>query len=208
MLTSSTRLLRLLALLQTRNHWMGPELAERLEVHPRTLRRDIDRLRQLGYPVHASSGVAGGYAFPAGQALPPLLLDDDEALAASIALRTATAGGGRPCPPAWGSRWMHYAPPSCPWTVSGRWWMPRCWPRWRRPAVTSCAWRSPTATARAAAPNAAWSPRAWPIPATAGTWWRGTGCGRTGAPSVSTASWGLPRWVPISRPGCRPMAGI
>ena len=76
MLTSSTRLLRLLSLLQTRSHWMGPELAERLEVHPRTLRRDIDRLRQLGYPVHASSGVAGGYAFRAGQALPPLLLDD------------------------------------------------------------------------------------------------------------------------------------
>jgi len=92
MLSSSTRLLRLLSLLQTRTHWMGPELAERLEVHPRTLRRDIDRLRQLGYPVQASSGVAGGYAFRAGQALPPLLLDDEEALAVSIALRTATAG--------------------------------------------------------------------------------------------------------------------
>ena len=92
MLTSSTRLLRLLSLLQTRKHWMGPELAERLQVHPRTLRRDIGRLRQLGYPVHASSGVAGGYAFRAGQALPPLLLDDDEALAMSIALHTATAG--------------------------------------------------------------------------------------------------------------------
>lgn len=92
MLTSSTRLLRLLSLLQTRSHWMGTELAERLEVHPRTLRRDIDRLRQLGYPVQASSGVAGGYAFRAGQALPPLLLDDEEALAVSIALRTATAG--------------------------------------------------------------------------------------------------------------------
>ncbi|MFI8617063.1 helix-turn-helix transcriptional regulator [Acidovorax sp. NPDC077693] len=92
MLSSSTRLLRLLSLLQTRTHWMGPELAERLEVHPRTVRRDVDRLRQLGYPVHASSGVAGGYAFRAGQALPPLLLDDDEALAVSIALRTATAG--------------------------------------------------------------------------------------------------------------------
>jgi len=77
MLTSSTRLLRLLSLLQTRSHWIGPELAERLEVHPRTLRRDIDRLRQLGYPVQASSGVAGGYAFRAGQALPPLLLDDE-----------------------------------------------------------------------------------------------------------------------------------
>ena len=55
-----TRLLRLLSLLQTRSHWLGPELAERLEVHPRTLRRDVDRLRQLGYPVQASSGVAGG----------------------------------------------------------------------------------------------------------------------------------------------------
>lgn len=92
MLTSSTRLLRLLSLLQTRSHWAGQDLAERLEVHPRTLRRDIDRLRQLGYPVEASSGVAGGYAFRAGQALPPLLLDDGEALAVSIALRTATAG--------------------------------------------------------------------------------------------------------------------
>ncbi|WP_077002042.1 YafY family protein [Variovorax sp. KK3] len=92
MLTSSSRLLRLLSLLQTRRHWAGAELAERLEVHPRTLRRDIDRLRELGYPVHASSGVAGGYAFRAGRALPPLLLDDEEALAAAIALRTATAG--------------------------------------------------------------------------------------------------------------------
>ncbi len=92
MLTSSTRLLRLLSLLQTRRHWVGAELAERLDVHPRTLRRDVDRLRQLGYPVQASSGVAGGYAFRAGQALPPLLLDDEEALAVSIALRTATAG--------------------------------------------------------------------------------------------------------------------
>ncbi len=92
MLTSSSRLLRVLSLLQARSHWAGAELAERLEVHPRTLRRDIDRLRQLGYPIHASSGVAGGYAFRAGQALPPLLLDDDEALAVAIALHTAAAG--------------------------------------------------------------------------------------------------------------------
>ncbi|MDB6001896.1 MAG: DNA-binding transcriptional regulator [Rhizobacter sp.] len=92
MLSASSRLLRLLSLLQTRRHWAGTELAERMEVHPRTLRRDIDRLRQLGYPIHASSGVAGGYAFRAGQALPPLLLDDDEALAAAIALRIATSG--------------------------------------------------------------------------------------------------------------------
>ncbi len=92
MLTSSSRLLRVLSLLQTRSHWTGSELAGRLEVHPRTLRRDIDRLRQLGYPIHASSGVAGGYAFRAGQALPPLLLDDDEALAVAIALQVAAAG--------------------------------------------------------------------------------------------------------------------
>lgn len=92
MLTSSARLLRLLSLLQTRRHWAGAELAERLEIHPRTLRRDIDKLRELGYPVEASSGVAGGYAFRAGQALPPLLLDDDEALAVAIALRTAASG--------------------------------------------------------------------------------------------------------------------
>lgn len=92
MLSSSSRLLRVLSLLQTRSHWTGPELADRLEVHPRTLRRDIDRLRQLGYPIHASSGVAGGYAFRAGQSLPPLLLDDDEALAVAIALQIAAAG--------------------------------------------------------------------------------------------------------------------
>ena len=92
MLSSSSRLLRVLSLLQTRSHWAGNELAEQVQVHPRTLRRDIDRLRQLGYPIHASSGVAGGYAFRAGQALPPLLLDDDEALAVAIALRLATEG--------------------------------------------------------------------------------------------------------------------
>lgn len=92
MLTASTRLLSLLSLLQSRPHWPGTELAERTGVHPRTLRRDIDRLRQLGYPIQASSGVAGGYAFRAGRALPPLLLDDDEALAAAVALRTAVTG--------------------------------------------------------------------------------------------------------------------
>lgn len=92
MLSSSSRLLRVLSLLQTRSHWAGHDLAERLEVHPRTLRRDIDRLRQLGYPIHASSGVAGGYAFRAGQSLPPLLLDDEEALAVAIALQIAAAG--------------------------------------------------------------------------------------------------------------------
>ena len=92
MLTATHRLLRLLSLLQTRSHWSGPELATTLEVHPRTLRRDIDKLRELGYPVHASSGIAGGYALRPGKALPPLLLDDEEALAVAITLRTAAAG--------------------------------------------------------------------------------------------------------------------
>lgn len=92
MLSASTRLLQLLSLLQARRHWAGPELAERLDVHPRTLRRDIDRLRQLGYPVAASSGVAGGYALRPGKSLPPLLLDDDEALAVAISLRIAASG--------------------------------------------------------------------------------------------------------------------
>lgn len=92
MLTASNRLLRLLSLLQTRRHWAGADLAETLAIHPRTLRRDIDRLRELGYPIQASSGVAGGYAFRPGNALPPLLLDDDEALAVAITLRTAATG--------------------------------------------------------------------------------------------------------------------
>ena len=91
MLTATHRLLRLLSLLQTRSHWSGPELATTLEVHPRTLRRDIDKLRELA-TVHASSGIAGGYALRPGKALPPLLLDDEEALAVAITLRTAAAG--------------------------------------------------------------------------------------------------------------------
>ena len=94
MLTSSTRLLRLLALLPTRRHWPGAALAEHLQVHPRTLRRDIDRLRQLGYPVHASSGVAGGCGFGAGRELRPLLVGGGGARAVSVGLRRAAAVGG------------------------------------------------------------------------------------------------------------------
>ena len=74
MLDTSARLLRLLSLLQVRPGWPGPELAARIEVTPRTLRRDIQRLRDLGYPVHATPGVAGGYRLAAGATLPPLLL--------------------------------------------------------------------------------------------------------------------------------------
>src|SRR5215470_258834 len=92
MLETSARLLKLLSLLQTRRDWSGAELAERLEVTDRTVRRDVDKLRGLGYPVHASTGISGGYQLGAGAALPPLLLDDDEAVAVAIGLRTAAAG--------------------------------------------------------------------------------------------------------------------
>jgi predicted DNA-binding transcriptional regulator YafY len=92
-LETSTRLLSLLGLLQSRSHWSGPQLAERLEVQPRTVRRDIDRLRRLGYPVDALPGVAGGYRLRAGTTLPPLLLDDEEAVAIAVGLRTAVRGG-------------------------------------------------------------------------------------------------------------------
>jgi len=88
---TSARLLRLLSLLQTRRDWSGAELAERLEVTPRTVRRDIDRLRALGYPVLATAGTAG-YRLGAGADVPPLLLDDDEAVAVAMGLRTAAGG--------------------------------------------------------------------------------------------------------------------
>lgn len=89
MIAASARLLRLLSLLQARRDWPGAELAARLGVTPRTLRRDIDRLRSLGYPVRSSPGTAGGYRLGAGAALPPLQLDDDEALAVALGLRLA-----------------------------------------------------------------------------------------------------------------------
>jgi predicted DNA-binding transcriptional regulator YafY len=92
MANTSGRMLRLLSLLQTHRYWPGPELADRLEVSERTLRRDVDRLRELGYPVDANRGVAGGYQLQAGAAVPPLLLDDDEAVAIAVGLRTAAAG--------------------------------------------------------------------------------------------------------------------
>ncbi|WP_433469848.1 helix-turn-helix transcriptional regulator [Spirillospora sp. CA-128828] len=88
----SGRLLQLLSLLQTPRDWSGTELAGRLGVTARTIRRDIDRLRDLGYPVHATHGNTGGYRLTAGTAMPPLLLDDDEATAIAIGLRTAAAG--------------------------------------------------------------------------------------------------------------------
>jgi predicted DNA-binding transcriptional regulator YafY len=92
MLPTSARLLKLLSLLQSRRSWTGPELAERLDVGVRTVRRDVKRLRTLGYPVQAAPGIAGGYRLGAGAELPPLLLDDDEAVAVAVSLRTAAGG--------------------------------------------------------------------------------------------------------------------
>jgi len=91
MLGTSARLLRLLSLFQGRRYWSGTELAERLEVTSRTLRRDVDKLRELGYPIQSTSGVEGGYQLGAGATMPPLLLDDDETVAVAIGLRWAAS---------------------------------------------------------------------------------------------------------------------
>jgi predicted DNA-binding transcriptional regulator YafY len=92
MIETSARLLALLSLLQVRREWTGQELADRLEVGPRTIRRDVDKLRSLGYPVQAAPGVAGGYRLGAGAELPPLLLDDAEAVAVAVGLRIGASG--------------------------------------------------------------------------------------------------------------------
>lgn len=91
-LPTSSRLPALLGLLQQRREWSGPELAARLGVGPRTVRRDVDELRGLGYPIEAAPGTAGGYRLGAGTTLPPLLLDDTEAVAVAVGLRTAASG--------------------------------------------------------------------------------------------------------------------
>jgi predicted DNA-binding transcriptional regulator YafY len=92
MANTSTRTLRLLSLLQAKRYWPGGELADRLGVSPRTLRRDVDRLRELGYPVEAQRGVDGGYQLAAGAALPPLVVDDEEAVALAVGLQAAAQG--------------------------------------------------------------------------------------------------------------------
>ncbi|WP_145499192.1 YafY family protein [Streptomyces sp. CFMR 7] len=90
---TSARLLSLLSLLQARRDWPGALLAERLDVTPRTVRRDVDRLRELGYPVVATKGPDGGYRLDAGTELPPLLFDDEQAVALAVALQIATTSG-------------------------------------------------------------------------------------------------------------------
>jgi predicted DNA-binding transcriptional regulator YafY len=92
MLETSARLLRLLSLFQGRRYWSGADLANRLEVTSRTLRRDVDKLRSLGYPIHSTSGAEGGYQLGAGSTMPPLLLDDEEVVAVALGLRGAATG--------------------------------------------------------------------------------------------------------------------
>ena len=91
--TPTSRLLQLLSLLQTRRDWPGTVLADRLDVSSRTVRRDVDRLRDLGYSIQATMGPEGGYRLDAGSELPPLLFDDDQVIALAVALRSATATG-------------------------------------------------------------------------------------------------------------------
>ncbi|MHA7304085.1 helix-turn-helix transcriptional regulator [Arthrobacter sp. TMN-49] len=92
MLDTSVRLLRLLSLLQVQRDWSGADLAGRLEVTTRTVRNDIERLRILGYEVHSCTGITGGYRLAPGSTLPPLLLDDEEAVAVAVGLATAASG--------------------------------------------------------------------------------------------------------------------
>ncbi|WP_440708179.1 helix-turn-helix transcriptional regulator [Herbiconiux sp. YIM B11900] len=91
--TSTSRLLSLLSLLQTQRDWPGPVLAERLEVSHRTVRRDVDRLREMGYSIQATMGPDGGYRLDAGSELPPLLFDDDQVVALAVALQAAAVTG-------------------------------------------------------------------------------------------------------------------
>lgn len=92
-MTATSRLLKLLSLLQTRRDWPGSVLAERLNISHRTVRRDIDRLREMGYRIQATMGVDGGYRLDAGSELPPLLFDDDQVIALAVSLQAASVTG-------------------------------------------------------------------------------------------------------------------
>ena len=214
MLETSARLLRLLSLLQSRRDWTGTELADRLGVGLRTVRRDIDRLRDLGYPVDATPGVAGGYRLGAGAALPPLLLDDEEAVAVAISLHTATAGsvaGLEETSLRALTKLQQMLPSRLRRTVSAlhATTVPLAG-RSRRHRGPGRAHRGrgrlpgPAAAAASATPAgtasrpATSSRTAWCTPRAAGTWWPGTPAVTTGGPSALDRIQG-----PLGPPGAR-----
>ena len=220
MLETSARLLSLLSLLQARRDWPGPLLAERLEVSARTVRRDVDRLRDLGYPVQATKGPEGGYRLDAGTELPPLLFDDEQAVAVAVALQTATStvtgiGEGsaralatvRQVMPA---RLRHRVD-ALQVTAVDRTGGPagaqrrhrgaaRARHRGARPRGAAVRLRGGVRARRATTPpsaagrrRAGWSRTTWSPGAGAGTSWRSTWTAPTGAPSGSTGSVRAPR---------------
>ena len=205
-------MLRLLSFLQTPRDWTGAELAERLEVSQRTIRNDIERLRSLGYQVHATRGPIGGYRLASGTTVPPLLLDDDEAVALAVALRTG-AGGGTDGIEASSMRALAKLEQVLPARLRSRVHAlqthtvlvrrrshstvdrgpphdaGRDLPRPSRPALRL---RGP---ARIRQPASCRAPSALSMPRVAGTWSPGTPTGRTGGRSGSTGS------APRSSPG-------
>ena len=207
MANTSSRTLRLLSLLQTHRYWPGAELAERLGVSVRTLRRDVDRLRELGYPVEAQRGVDGGYQLAAGAALPPLVLDDEEAVALAVGLQAAAQGAVagiaeasvralakvvQVMPPRLRRRVEALRAVTGPggWGADGR---ParrpgRARPPSRRPAGTPSGCGSPTPPPTASGPTGTSSRTGWSRSAAAGTWSPTTWPGTTGAASGSTGS--------------------
>src|SRR5215471_12140843 len=160
MLETAARLLRLLSLLEARRDWTGPELADRLGVTTRTVRKDVERLRDLGYTIDARPGLAGGYRLGIGATLPPLLLDGDEAVAVAIGLRTAATPNptASSTPPAAGT-----CSPGTSTGTTGAPSAPTAWTSTRPPGTGSRPGRCPTRRSPSA------SPGAWPPP-----------CGATG----------------------------
>ena len=138
MAETTARVLQLLGLLQSRPVWTGPELADRLGVTVRSVRRDVERLRDLGYPVLASKGVGGGYQLGAGRSLPPLLLDSEEAVAVAVCLRLAAGGTVAGVGEA-ALRTLTKLDQVLPRTAPGR-----RWPRSRRPPSPSTAAPTPS----------------------------------------------------------------
>ena len=206
MANTSSRTLRLLSLLQARRYWPGADLAAQLQVSPRTLRRDIDRLRELGYPIQAQRGVEGGYLLAPGTALPPLVVDDEEAVALAVGLQAATQGGVegiaessvralakvvQVMPARLRRRVEALGAMTVPRPGGAgprRAWIRASSPASRWPAGTVSGCASPTPRRPASAPTGTWNRTAWSCSAAAGTWSATTSPGMTGAASGSTGS--------------------